>query len=499
MTSCEDYLTTNSSVNVSDNIILNNVTNLSYVNTSNYQLLLFAYNSTFDFRGVYKGIVGNSMISEMRGNDVLCASNMGGEQLTAYKYLAEGTSSSGESNNMWYNMYNVINSANLILSNIDDASGDQSSKNSIKGQALAMRAIAYFELIQHYQQTYMLAKNKPGLILRTSSNDPYNMPRVSTEAIYTQIVSDLTEAETLLAGFSRGSETYLINADVVNGMQARVFLVMNEWSKAFAAAQKVYAKYNTLMTKEQWHNFCECYNYPETIWAVRQTSENNYGSTGQYNFWYNWPDANCPYFKNDTRLWRSEGVPVDCPYYQYYNFCTNEEYVKLFEETEDRYLFWKRDIESNEHWAFGKMLDKATDGAHAYGDYAIMRGSEMLLIMAEAKANLNETAEALGYLNTLQEARNASATQTADKAALLESIYVERRKELLGEGVTGHLDLLRLQKPLQRTGNHFSWGVANVSYLPSNDYRFIFQIPEAEFNLNAALTPADQNPFEGVN
>ena len=67
-----------------------------------------------------------------------------------------------------------------------------------------------------------------------------------------------------------------------------------------------------------------------------------------------------------------------------------------------------------------------------------MRSAEMLLIMAEAEANLNNTANALTYLNTLQSARNvAKPTTTTAKTELLESIYVERRKELLGEGVTG--------------------------------------------------------------
>ena len=96
-----------------------------------------------------------------------------------------------------------------------------------------------------------------------------------------------------------------------------------------------------------------------------------------------------------------------------------------------------------------------------------MRSAEMLLIMAEAEANLNNTANALTYLNTLQSARNvAKPTTTTAKTELLESIYVERRKELLGEGVTGMYDLLRLQKPLYRYGatasnpaGHFSLGM----------------------------------------
>ena len=51
----------------------------------------------------------------------------------------------------------------------------------------------------------------------------------------------------------------------------------------------------------------------------------------------------------------------------------------------------------------------------------------------------------------LQKARNVQQiTTTTDKSALAEAIFVERRKELLGEGGGDMLDYLRLQKPLVR-------------------------------------------------
>ena len=135
--------------------------------------------------------------------------------------------------------------------------------------------------------------------------------------------------------------------------------------------------------------------------------------------------------------------------------------------------------------------------------------------MAEAEANLGNIGQALSYLNTLQLAREAKLTTVTDRQQLLNSIYIERRKELLGEGVTGIYDLLRLQQPLVRygacssnPGGHFSSGLANLDgyngsdaepkgILPSNDYRFIIQIPHKEFSNNSAISEADQNPFSG--
>ena len=55
---------------------------------------------------------------------------------------------------------------------------------------------------------------------------------------------------------------------------------------------------------------------------------------------------------------------------------------------------------------------------------------------------------------------------------------------------------------------HYSWGVdqfdgynpadaAPKGTLPSNDYRWFFQIPQDEMSYNNAITSADQNPFKG--
>jgi hypothetical protein len=135
----------------------------------------------------------------------------------------------------------------------------------------------------------------------------------------------------------------------------------------------------------------------------------------------------------------------------------------------------------------------------------------MLLIKAEAEANLGNAA-ALSTLNTLQARRNAQLTTVTDKTQLLEAIYVERRKELLGEGVTGMYDNVRLKRDMIRYGEtadnpagHFFWGLTNldavsdnVAKMPSNDYRYFCQIPTSEFANNTAINEAtDQNPFRG--
>jgi hypothetical protein len=271
------------------------------------------------------------------------------------------------------------------------------------------------------------------------------------------------------------------------------------------------------MTREQYRSGFDkmiSSNIPEVVWAMKCTTENNLGGGTQFNFWYN-QDASY-----------GEGY-ADGPIYSFLDFFADSQFEKLFEKTEDRYQFWKRtnnaNSEINTKWAFdkykhygegeGSVIQSATRP-----EICLMRGAEMLLIMAEAAAHNagSGVSEAKTLLNRLQVARNATPTTNGSGDALLEDIYVERRKELICEGQTGFYDLVRLQKPLVRygesatnPGGHYEWGLQyingyNVSdaqpigRLESNDYRFFCQIPQMEILNNDAITEADQNPFSGT-
>lgn len=509
-TGCKDFLDTNSSTATSDQVVLGSAAQLEMVLTSTYRQLYF--NDQGSDR-VYAGLTGLQMYVDLGGADIISHTNMGGNQVTAYTYEPQKTQTTGSSNAIWSMMYKIINQTNIIIDAIPAAQGNDALKNAILGQALAIRGLCYFHLVQNYQQTYMLAKDKPGVILRTSSKDSENLPRSTVAETYTQIVKDLTESKALLANFKRVNK-WTIDKDVVSGQLARVYSVMNQWDKAYSEAKTAYDKYSQLLTKDQYRSGFDdviSNNYAEVMWAVQFTNTNNLGGGTQFNFWYNQDES------------YGEGY-TDGPIYAFLDFFADGQYEKLFEKTEDRYQFWKRTKNASKEWSTKWAYNKYkhygdADGAkqgNTRPEISLMRGSEMLLIMAEASAHLNNGLS-LGYLTQLQKARGVKGlTTAASGSALLESIYVERRKELLCEGVTGIYDLLRLQKPLvriQETENypegHYTWGltqlngyVANatapVGTFPSNDYRFLCQIPQLEIANNTALTEKDQNPYAGT-
>lgn len=507
---CSDLLTTQSSTAVSDATVLSSAANLNMVLTSAYRYLYFNINSDGDDR-VYAGLTGLQMYVDLGGADIMSHTNMGGNQVDSYEFTNNKTNYTGSSKSIWTMCYRIINQTNIVLDNIDASTGEEVTKQQIKGQALAIRAICYFTLIQNYQQTYAIAKDKQGVILRTSSTDEINLPRSTVSECYTQIISDLTSAKSCLSNFERDNK-WTIDKNVVSGVLARVYLVMQDWDNAYAEATTTYNQFSKLMTRDEYRSGFDdviTNNYAEVAWAVKFTDTDNLGGGTQFNFWFNQDES------------YGEGY-TDGPIYCLLDFFADGEFEKLFEKTEDRYQFWKRTKNASKEWSTKWAYDKYkhygdADGAvqgNTRPEISLMRGSEMLLIMAEASAHLNN-GQALGYLNRLQTARGVQHLTNTTGNELLEAIYIERRKELCCEGVAGMYDLLRLQKPLIRKcettaypEGHYTWGMVNldgynpsdsqpIGTIPSNDYRFICQIPQMEMVNNEALTEADQNPFSG--
>jgi hypothetical protein len=95
-------------------------------------------------------------------------------------------------------------------------------------------------------------------------------------------------------------------------------------------------------------------------------------------------------------------------------------------------------------------------------DIVLMRVSEIYLINAEAKARLNDNSGALESLNTLRKARGSKEAVGLSGQALLDQIWLERRKELWGEGFS-LIDIIRNQQSVARTSLPLNTTVA-ISY-----------------------------------
>jgi len=118
-------------------------------------------------------------------------------------------------------------------------SSDVAVKNDIKGQALATRALVYFDLARTYGYPFTSdngASLGAVIITRTVSASESRQPRSTVAKTYEQVFSDL---ETALPLLSRSKNTGHMNYWSAKLLQARAYLYTAQWDKALTAAQEV--------------------------------------------------------------------------------------------------------------------------------------------------------------------------------------------------------------------------------------------------------------------
>lgn len=142
--------------------------------------------------------------------------------------------------------------------------------------------------------------------------------------------------------------------------------------------------------------------------------------------------------------------------------------ASMFDDTNDlRYQYNPEEkvysqegyIDMNNPFPIFKKVNVVQDGSNEDGDYAVFgssvclsRAEDMILLQAEALAVLNRASDALTSLNSLRVARGLKELSFKNdlgqnREKLLEEIFKERRRELIGEGMAWY-DLIRRQKLL---------------------------------------------------
>jgi hypothetical protein len=94
-------------------------------------------------------------------------------------------------NSSYLDTYVGIGRANLVLSRIDAVSMDEALKNRIKGEALFLRSLFYYNLAVNFGRV-------PLVLSEISTEEGKTYPQVAAADIYKQLITDLIKAEGLL-------------------------------------------------------------------------------------------------------------------------------------------------------------------------------------------------------------------------------------------------------------------------------------------------------------
>ncbi len=372
--------------------------------------------------------------------------------------------SNGSVNNFWVASYAGIQRANIILNRIGQAEFDESSKSVIEGESKFIRALFYFYLVRFFGDVPLILDE---IVDPTVA---FAHTRTSTEEVYSQIISDLTDAETLLPDIIEDSNFGRPSKWAAKGILAKVHLTQKKYTEAKNKLLEVInsKKYRLLDNYEDVFEYSDDGN-DEIIFAVRFMKSTN--------------GAGYPY----------QNVNHD------FQCSASNDFMSSF--SEDPRLHATIDTSNVGIFYSTKKisLELGTDNTTSI-NRIVLRMADIYLMMAEV---LNETNggidQVLNYLNMVRKRAGLEdylSTEFSSKEEILDAILDERRIEFSFED-SRWFDLLRTGKAIQvmnsknSGGNNINAGSAHP-FEPINENHLLYPIPQAQ--IDASGGALKQNP-----
>ena len=478
--SCKkDFLTTSSSTAVPSSVPLSSVQN-AYTALNGIHRIMY---TQYDVQG-QAGEGSINIFRDLMGEDIVYPRASGSTGLVTWlQWIAHRNVNGADLRFVYRFYYRIISNANVLINGIDNVvGGDDADKKIIKGQALAYRAWAHFQLVQLWGKRYDVA-TKPNTQLGVPillTNTLEGQPRATVEDVYTQVNKDLDAAVLLLAGYVRtgSAPKSNLNVSVVRGIKARVALAQQNWDLAATEAAAARTGFTLMNNAEVLSGFNNATNQ-EWIWGSTQISDHN-------TFFFS-------YFAYISANFNSTVIRTQPR-------AINAKLWTAIPTTDIRKQLWDLTGATvpvppgGARVAYQNKKFLATSSSQSTGDVPYMRAAEMYLIEAEARARQGgQEAAARTALNTLLANRNPTgAPTTATGQALIDQILFNRRIELWGEGFR-FTDLKRLDLPMDRTGiPNRVLALDLVVTIPAGDIQWQFLFPQDELNANLTII---QNPL----
>ncbi|MBR4688104.1 MAG: RagB/SusD family nutrient uptake outer membrane protein, partial [Bacteroidales bacterium] len=392
----------------------------------------------------------------------------------------------------WRDNFHVVNRCNLVLSRIEDAGLTGTGIDRIKGQALFLRALAYYTLATYYQEVPLFIEYS-----QYGSIETMYAENVSQDVVFDHIETDLNEALQLLPTRDAGGEWAKGRATkgAAAGYLARAYMFRHNYADALTLLKDIingtYGHYE--LTKDYGDNFREGAAYENNAESLFEVQFLDYGMGGSDEEWTpvnissnatqghavesnygsqelgSWGDlAASPWLYNLFKAERCTDGTLDPrlywtivtyePEYSAYTGTTNAGYPNGGDPRSN--IVYQQEISRTPRCnntqggmsiakftnARNNIYASITTGLHCGVNLRLMRFSDVLLRAAECINEIDgPTAEAIGYINEVRKRAGLAGLPTtgwtADK--LFEQIAnVERPKEFGCENGRG-IDLIR--------------------------------------------------------
>lgn len=366
----------------------------------------------------------------------------------------------------WISAYrDYIYGLNSAIEGLEKSTSiSNSAKNILIGEAKFTRSWLYFNLLNYYGDV--------PIVINTDFRLNSNISRSPKDAVYSQIVSDLLDAELKLTDTYLGKD--LINSTedrirpnrkAASALLARVYLYMGRWAEAENEASKIIGNPNFELLTDINSVFLK--HSKETIWAMQPNMlDLNTKNT---------PDAK-------FLLSRSTNANLDPLYY------LSPYLLAVFEPGDLRKSNWTRKRPS------GMIVSckyKEGVGSTTQLEYTIvLRLAEQYLIRAEARARqgkLTGEQSALSDINSIRRRANVPDFFNPTFGEIMKAIGLERQRELFLEWGDRWLTL-------KRSGTATEVMTSIPEKVSSwTEYKQLLPVPHEEFTYNPALR-GHQNP-----
>lgn len=364
--------------------------------------------------------------------------------------------------------YTITRRANAIMENIGKLPSTAFTTNA-KGEALALRAMTYFDMSRVYSKAGVNAGASDLTLPYVTSTDPTITPaKESLKGFYDKVIADLVQAE----GFINASNGVgRLNKAAVAGLLSRVYFYNGDYPNTIAAANRALGATPNLPNIATFPLIWTDATEAGVLFKVKMTTVDNVNTQG------------VNYNQIVSGLVKSE-------------YAVDYSFMQLFEANDVR----KDAYISTSPWDDKPMnhiikYKGRVGGAAGVVDAKALRTAEVLLNRMEAEYYTNPAA-ALADLVLLKTNRYTGyVPEVLAGTALLAEIQRQRRLELAFEG-DRFFDIKRRNAAINRDAVHGQWADGSgtppvFATMPVGDKRFLLPFPQAELNFNKNFA---QNP-----
>jgi len=337
-------------------------------------------------------------------------------------------------NGLWTVGYKIIRSCNYAIGKADEfRSENEALANKIKGQAYTLRALVLFTLSEVYSQPYNYSADAShrGVPIVETADWTAPITQSTVSEVYKHNIDDLNKAIQLLP--ETGEAKILISKDFAKGLLAKIYFYQGNYQLCKGMVAELIS-HLALLTE----------NYPANLF------------NGQGESLFELPPSS-----SATGAYATNFAGIQ---YNSETFVATFDIVQLLNNnaTDLRKSWLTKSGSEYKVTKFPKgAVPNISTVAGAYY-HPVMRASEVYLMGAESYAVLNNVDSAVTLANKVRLRSAPGSDPFTGSEGLIDSIRVERRRELCFEGFR-LFEILRSNNPIVRA-DALADNLHNLSY-----------------------------------